>query len=270
MADWAKNTIQIDGEETPKEAVTEFFSSISNKVVLPDEEIELLIDFQKIIPVEIDDFDPNWRDVCWEAWGTKGVYYFDQHQIDELTIEFLTAWTGVPRLMKELSHQHPKVKFCYVCELGQSFEGLNSIGTFVFKAGETLVDACYRDGTESYEKFMGLLYKREREERARKTKEPTKTYPGYVPRFVKSSDECEKDERIFEELAQKCTTPLDVTLEELNLTIRPFNCLKRASINTVGDIVSRTREELLQVRNFRQKCLDEVELKLSKLGVTLA
>ncbi len=58
-------------------------------------------------------------------------------------------------------------------------------------------------------------------------------------------------------------------IEELDLSVRPYNCLKRASINTVGDLVQRTEEEIVNVKNFGRKSLDEVKEKLAVLGLTL-
>jgi len=58
-------------------------------------------------------------------------------------------------------------------------------------------------------------------------------------------------------------------IEELDLSVRPYNCLKRAGINTIGELVSRTEEEIVNVKNFGRKSLDEVKEKLAVLGLTL-
>ncbi len=58
-------------------------------------------------------------------------------------------------------------------------------------------------------------------------------------------------------------------IEELDLSVRPYNCLKRAGINTVGDLLQRTEEEIVAVKNFGRKSLDEVREKLTVLGLTL-
>ena len=58
-------------------------------------------------------------------------------------------------------------------------------------------------------------------------------------------------------------------IEELDLSVRPYNCLKRAGINAVGDLVQRTEEEIVNVKNFGRKSLDEVKEKLAVLGLTL-
>ena len=62
---------------------------------------------------------------------------------------------------------------------------------------------------------------------------------------------------------------LDMTIEELELSVRAYNCLKRANINTVGELVQRNQEDMMKVRNLGRKSLDEVELKLQELGLGL-
>jgi DNA-directed RNA polymerase subunit alpha len=58
-------------------------------------------------------------------------------------------------------------------------------------------------------------------------------------------------------------------IEELNLTQRSYNCLKREGIHTVGELVARTEADLLDIRNFGQKSIDEVKVKLHGLGLAL-
>ena len=60
-----------------------------------------------------------------------------------------------------------------------------------------------------------------------------------------------------------------ITIEELNLSVRSYNCLKREGINTVGDLVQKSEGELMDIRNFGQKSIDEVKLKLEELGLGL-
>jgi DNA-directed RNA polymerase subunit alpha len=63
---------------------------------------------------------------------------------------------------------------------------------------------------------------------------------------------------------------LDMTIEELDLSVRSFNCLKRANINTVEDLINKTQDEMIKVRNLGRKSLEEVEHKLAQLGLSLA
>ena len=62
---------------------------------------------------------------------------------------------------------------------------------------------------------------------------------------------------------------LDLAIEELDLSERPRNCLKRAQVNTVGELVNKTEEDLLAITNFGQKSLDEVLQKLDERGLSL-
>lgn len=62
---------------------------------------------------------------------------------------------------------------------------------------------------------------------------------------------------------------LDMTIEELDLSVRSFNCLKRAGINTVGNLINKTEDEMMKVRNLGRKSLEEVINKLDSLGFTL-
>ena len=63
---------------------------------------------------------------------------------------------------------------------------------------------------------------------------------------------------------------LEMTIEELDLSVRSFNCLKRANINTVEDLISKTQDEMMKVRNLGRKSLEEVMNKLAMMGLSLA
>ena len=62
---------------------------------------------------------------------------------------------------------------------------------------------------------------------------------------------------------------LNLPIEDLSLTVRSYNCLKREGIHTVGELVSRSEQDLMDIRNFGQKSIDEVKLKLAELDLTL-
>ena len=63
---------------------------------------------------------------------------------------------------------------------------------------------------------------------------------------------------------------LEMTIEELELSVRSFNCLKRAGINTVDDLINKSPEDMMKVRNLGKKSFDEVKAKLQSLGFDLA
>jgi DNA-directed RNA polymerase subunit alpha len=61
-----------------------------------------------------------------------------------------------------------------------------------------------------------------------------------------------------------------MTIEELDLSVRSYNCLKRAAIHTVEDLINKTEEDMMKVRNLGRKSLEEVVQKMEALGLSLA
>jgi DNA-directed RNA polymerase subunit alpha len=62
---------------------------------------------------------------------------------------------------------------------------------------------------------------------------------------------------------------LALPIEEMDFSVRSYNCLKREGIGTVGDLIQRTEQDLLDIRNFGQKSIDEVKMKLAAMGLGL-
>lgn len=87
--------------------------------------------------------------------------------------------------------------------------------------------------------------------------------------FTSFADNYNDVEVLVEKPEKKADKPLDMTIEELDLSVRSYNCLKRAGINTVQDLVQKTEEEMMKVRNLGRKSLEEVEQKLDALGLSL-
>ena len=87
--------------------------------------------------------------------------------------------------------------------------------------------------------------------------------------FVDLSDEARETETMIVKNDDSKTKVLEMTIEELDLSVRSFNCLKRASINTVEDLTNRTEEDMMRVRNLGRKSLEEVMAKLESLGLSL-
>lgn len=80
----------------------------------------------------------------------------------------------------------------------------------------------------------------------------------------------EEEEATFpEEEEDDSSKVLDMTIEDLDLSVRSFNCLKRANINTVADLAEKTEDDMMKVRNLGRKSLEEVKKKLEELGLTL-
>ena len=88
--------------------------------------------------------------------------------------------------------------------------------------------------------------------------------------FVDLSDETYSTEIMVETSDKGKEKVLEMTIEELDLSVRSFNCLKRAGINTVEDLISKTEEDMMKVRNLGRKSLEEVIGKLATLGFTLS
>ena len=87
--------------------------------------------------------------------------------------------------------------------------------------------------------------------------------------FVDLSDEVSNTEIMVVKDDSAKEMVLEMTIEELDLSVRSFNCLKRAGINTVEDLINKTEEDMMRVRNLGRKSLDEVVAKLASLGFTL-
>ena len=87
--------------------------------------------------------------------------------------------------------------------------------------------------------------------------------------FIDLSDEAGNTEVMIETGEDTKTQILEMTIEELELSVRSFNCLKRANIHKVEDLISKSEEEMMRVRNLGQKSLDEVIAKLNSLGLAL-
>ena len=87
--------------------------------------------------------------------------------------------------------------------------------------------------------------------------------------FVDLSDEAKKAEIMVERAETKKEKVLEMTIEELDMSVRSFNCLKRAGIDTVEDLTNRTEEDMIKVRNLGKKSLEEVIQKLHSLGLDL-
>ena len=87
--------------------------------------------------------------------------------------------------------------------------------------------------------------------------------------FTDLSQDASNSEIMVEKVGDGKDKILEMTIEELDLSVRSFNCLKRANINTVEDLTEKTEEDMMKVRNLGRKSLEEVVAKLQSLGFTL-
>ena len=88
--------------------------------------------------------------------------------------------------------------------------------------------------------------------------------------FTDLSDTIGNSCTVVEKEPERPDTVMKMTIEELDLSVRSFNCLKRANINTVEDLTNKTEEEMIKVRILGRKSLEEVEHKLAMMGLSLA
>ena len=96
-----------------------------------------------------------------------------------------------------------------------------------------------------------------------------KVLTDHLTLFVDLSDKGKSTEIMVEKDDKSKEKVLEMTIEELDLSVRSFNCLKRAGINTVEDLLSKSEEDMMKVRNLGRKSLEEVIWKLASLGFNL-
>lgn len=93
---------------------------------------------------------------------------------------------------------------------------------------------------------------------------------AYVRIFLDVSDELIEEEKETVEAEPVMDRHMDIPIEDVDFSVRTFNCLKKESVDTIGELVKRTEEELLAIRNFGKRSLEEVIQKLEGFGLHLA
>lgn len=96
-----------------------------------------------------------------------------------------------------------------------------------------------------------------------------KIYMEHLNIFVGLTDEAQNAEIMVEKEEDQKEKVLEMTIEELDLSVRSYNCLKRAGINTVQELAQKSEEDMMKVRNLGRKSLEEVKYKLNDLGLGL-
>ena len=97
-----------------------------------------------------------------------------------------------------------------------------------------------------------------------------KILADHLSLFIDLSEDIGNTSIVIEKPESQRDKVLEMTIEELDLSVRSFNCLKRAGINTVEDLINKTQEDMMQVRNLGHKSLEEVINKLDAMGLALA
>ena len=135
---------------------------------------------------------------------------------------------------------------------------VDSIYTPVLKANYTVDDKLiievWTDGTINAQEALSLA---------------ARVLTEHLNLFVNLCDETGETEIMVDNDDQGREKALEMTIEELDLSVRSFNCLKRAGINTVGDLINKSEDEMMKVRNLGRKSLEEVMAKLDSLGFSL-
>ena len=97
-----------------------------------------------------------------------------------------------------------------------------------------------------------------------------KILSDHLSLFTNLSDTVGSSTTVVEKPENRPDAKLSMTIDELDLSVRSFNCLKRANINTVADLINKTGEDMMKVRNMGKKSLDEVQKKLEMMALSLA
>ncbi|MBY7141710.1 DNA-directed RNA polymerase subunit alpha [Virgibacillus sp. NKC19-3] len=96
-----------------------------------------------------------------------------------------------------------------------------------------------------------------------------KVFTEHLNIFVGLTDEAKSAEIMIEKEEDQKEKVMEMTIEELDLSVRSYNCLKRAGINTVQELANKSEEDMMKVRNLGRKSLEEVKVKLDDLGLGL-
>ena len=97
-----------------------------------------------------------------------------------------------------------------------------------------------------------------------------KILTDHLALFTDLSEAVANKATVVEHVGDTHNKMLELTIEELDLSVRSFNCLKRANINTVADLIAKTEEDMMKVRNMGRKSLEEVQNKLAMMDLSLA
>jgi DNA-directed RNA polymerase subunit alpha len=96
-----------------------------------------------------------------------------------------------------------------------------------------------------------------------------KVMSEHLNTFIDLSEKARMAEVIVEKEEDESVKVLELNIDELELSVRSYNCLKRAGINTVEELTNKTAEDMMKVRNLGRKSLEEVLAKLKELGLSL-
>ena len=145
---------------------------------------------------------------------------------------------------------------------------IDSIYTPVYKVNYTVENTRVGDATD-YDKLTLEIWTDGTISAKEAVSLAAKILNRQLNHFVELSDEVNATEIMEKKEESGKDKVLEMTIEELDLSVRAFNCLKRAGVNSVGDLINKSPEEMMKVRNLGKKSLEEVMSKLEALGFNL-
>ena len=154
------------------------------------------------------------------------------------------------------------------CNLGIDVIAVDSIYTPVLKVNFRVEDTRLGQVTD-YDKLILEVWTDGTVSAKEAVSQAANLLIEHLKSFSNLSDESAITEIMVEKDDKGKEKILEMTIEELDLSVRSFNCLKRAGINTVEDLISKSEEEMMKVRNLGKKSFDEVKEKLQSLGFDL-
>ena len=147
--------------------------------------------------------------------------------------------------------------------------GRDSIYTPVYKVNYTVENTRVRDLTD-YDKLTLEVWTDATINARDAVSLGAKVLRDHLDLFVDLSEEIGSKSTVVEKAEAQHDKVLEMTIEELDFSVRSFNCLKRAGINTVEDLINTSEEDMMKVRNLGRKSLEEVIGKLEAMGLHLA
>ena len=145
---------------------------------------------------------------------------------------------------------------------------VDSIYTPVYKVNYTVENTRVRDLTD-YDKLTLEVWTDATINARDAVSLGAKVLRDHLDLFVDLSEEIGSKSTVVEKAEAQHDKVLEMTIEELDFSVRSFNCLKRAGINTVEELIKKDEEEMMKVRNLGRKSLEEVQQKLAALGLSL-
>ncbi|MGI6119677.1 MAG: DNA-directed RNA polymerase subunit alpha [Desulfosporosinus sp.] len=143
---------------------------------------------------------------------------------------------------------------------------IDSIFSPIYKVNYTVEDTRVGQITD-YDKLILEVWSNGSITPEEATSEAAKILSDHLSLFTGLTDKLSNVEVMVEKEEEAKDKILDMTIEEMDLSVRSYNCLKRAGINTVEELIQKTEEDMMKVRNLGRKSLEEVQTKLKSLGL---